>query len=365
MVSSSHKSLRFILCLGFLYLSKALLSDLNKGLDLTTNFNDAEPTQIQIPLTANPSTYLYSFKASLGTPGQELNILVSTESSDFIVADVSGNCKGDGCGGIQNKYDPKASNTSKDYDSYKDTRPIWWISNAVGNRYFDSFSLGNITNANMSIASMINYSIPDNSWSYDGSLGLNLESKNCPIDMLLDNNLLLNASFSLYLRDPKLSGSVLVLGGIDEKYAASPFSYTKVSPYNWNWYFDSLTLGRIPYVGLHTAKVGTSTGFSIINSVFYNAILTLVPKVTSCDLISKYPTLVMKAGSATLNFPPVSYYLPDETGKTCTLGFVDGKDSYFVIGTRMISQYYVHFDLMNERIGFADAANLSEVLIDV
>ena len=360
--------------LAFFSLGQALLPDtqtLKAGMGISSNLPSMAPAQVQIPLIPNPELNLYSVQVQIGTPGQNYSLLIDTLCTSTMIPHVNSECSGDGCKGIKIKYDPKNSSTSDKFGIFGGGAESWAIEAASGDLYRDAMAVGPLKLPNASLSVMTEYEIPNESWDYDGILGLTTYGGYDFIDDLIAQNLLLNSSFSLYLKkDPKATGSVLVLGGIDPKYAASSFVYYPVFTHDiWVWTFETASFGNIPYVGNRHAAIATSIGHSLVNQLFYASILAVAPHKVDCSSISKYPNLVIKTGKTSLTFGPSYYYMPDSTGSQCTLGIKpwngDGKTAIIVLGNNLLKAYYIHFDYINKQMGFATAANNNADFIEI
>lgn len=83
-------------------------------------------------------------------------------------------------------------------------------------------------------------------------------------------------------------------------------------------------------------------------------------KQVDCTEIDTFPTLTFTIGGDAYDLKPVDYILQIAEGSktVCIVGILglDFPDSFgeaFILGDSFIKAYYTHFDVENERVGFA------------
>ena len=160
------------------------------------------------------------------------------------------------------------------------------------------------------------------------------------------------------------NGSALVLGGIDEKYADSAFTYVNLT--HDAFYMtdlDDFIIANKSYIP-NTMNVIFDTGTSVIVGPddMMKDILALYPHQIMCEDVDSYPDLVFVIGGVRYEIPP-GLYIVQQFGH-CVLGvlgaeFTEELQNTIILGDVFLRTYYTHFDYGNKRLGFAKAANIT------
>ncbi len=209
---------------------------------------------------------------------------------------------------------------------------------------------------------------------FDGILGMGwpaISVERCPLifDLLYKQGQVSSNSFSFYLtKKAGEEGSSLVLGGVNPSYAVEPFKYYKLAMENyWTIDMDDVVFNGTSYkTGKAIAIIDTGT--SVIAGP-----VKVIEKMTAgfgpgkekqvdCTKIDTLPDLSFTFGGDKFVLKPIDYILQVAEGSktVCIVGLI-GLDlppqlgEAFIVGDSFIKTYYTHFDVANERVGFARA----------
>ena len=318
-----------------------------------------------IPITNFLDTQFFG-ELEVGTPSQTLEIMFDTGSSNTFV--LAPNCTGVTCYG-RTVYNFTDSSTF--YMNGTSIKLSYGDGNFYGFLGNDDINVGEYTISDMLFALIYD---PD-SFAYlyarfDGIAGLAYPSiavGDIPpfFQVMMDQELLDDASFSFYLtKDLSQNGSTLIFGGVDEKYAASNFSYVNLTHETFFMTdLDDLIVGNTSYI---QAKMNIilDSGTSVIVGPedLINNITAMYPHKIACEDVDSYQNLTFVIGGIRYDIPPGMYIV--ENFGHCILGLVgavfnEELQNTIVLGDVFMRSYYTHFDYGNKRLGFAEAANLT------
>ena len=181
-----------------------------------------------------------------------------------------------------------------------------------------------------------------------------------------DQGLISDKSYSFYLSRGGVEGSSLVLGGVNTAYATTEFHYYPLlADTYWVIALQDVLINGTSVKPAGVALKGiVDTGTSVIVGPkdLIGNITALLPSTIDCNNFSQYPTLTFTIGTETYDLTPEFYILKITVlGQTqCQLG-LQGMDlppqlaGTIILGDSFIKAYYTHFDLGNNRVGFAKA----------
>lgn len=351
----------------------------------------------------------YYTKLKVGTPPQELKMLVDTGSANVVVPDIACARPWTLCS-ASSYYNASASTSSHRaaYSSACDARAegngcemqVNYIEHTsiytgptyvIGNLYSDLAAVASL-NANTSIISFTEESYDFQSGEFDGVLGF-------AYDAVAHAGT--TSWFSSLVRDGDVAdvfsmcfgqyGGTLVLGGSDADLQASELKYTPITKESYYLVgITSISVGGteiandddddiepavidtafediiLPF-SLHTAFVSAITeeycegggsappGLCGVKSLMNGFCFHISPSE-----FSKYPTLTLHLNNDVLLSFSAEYYLYRASGKYC-MGIigqnVDSGVQNIILGQRLFYKYYVVFDRDQRLIGFAQAAN--------
>jgi len=200
-----------------------------------------------------------------------------------------------------------------------------------------------------------------------------------PFDLIMAQGKLPKNEFSFYLQSAGKSGSMLTLGGADDKYYSGDFSYVpismaqKMAPY---WLISGKAVQvnqadafKCSFLGCYYV---VDTGTSIIVGP-PDAAKQLIDKIGTvnqdCSGVEKLPTITFSFNGKTFDLGPEFYVLKQEDDKTkkmqCQIG-IQGMNvgmPMWILGDPFLRKYYTVYDRANNQVGFALAKQQQETLV--
>lgn len=174
-------------------------------------------------------------------------------------------------------------------------------------------------------------------------------------------------SFSFYLaQNPDTeTGSSLVLGGTNPKYHSTPFTYHDVIEKKyWTIQANGVKVGQKTVIGKFKAIVDTGSSVLVGSESIIDPLIEEldVDLAVDCDIIPTLPILKFMIGEIEYELTPQMYVNKVTLfGQTqCILGIMSLKfppewGDVMILGDTFIKAYYTHFDVENQRVGFAKA----------
>ncbi|XP_039393856.1 pepsin A-like isoform X2 [Mauremys reevesii] len=299
---------------------------------------------------------------SIGTPAQDFTVIFDTGSSNLWVPSVY--CSSTACSN-HNKFNPSDSST---YEATSQNLSIQYGTGSMtGILGYDTVRVGGIVDTNQIFG--LSETEPGSTFYYapfDGILGLAFpsiaSSGATPVfDNIMNEGLVSQDLFSVYLSSNEQTGSFVMFGGIDSSYYSGSLNWIPLySETYWEITMDSVTMngetiacsgGCQAIIDTGTSLLaGPSTGISSINSYIGASDGTI-----SCSAMSSLPNIVFTING--IEFPvPASAYIIDESG-SCTSGFESiDVGGLWILGDVFIRQYYVVFDRANNQVALASVA---------
>ncbi|CAM5119789.1 unnamed protein product [Eretmochelys imbricata] len=303
-------------------------------------------------------TIEYFGTVSISTPAQDFSVLFDSGSSNLWVPSVY--CSNTACKD-HNRFNPSDSST---YEATSEDVSIQYGTGILG---YDTVQVGGIVDTNQIFGlsktkpSSFLYYFP-----FDGILGLAFPSSSSsgatPVfDNMMNEGLVSQYLFSIYLSSNDQTGSFVMFGGIDSSHYSGSLNWIPLSSESyWEITMDSVTMNgeTIACSGGCQAIIDTGTsllagppsGVSNINSYIGTS-----DGAISCSAMSSLPDIVFTVNG--IEFPvPASAYIIEESG-SCMSGFesiyLEGR---WILGDVFIRQYYVVFDRANNQVALASMA---------
>ena len=335
----------------------------------------------------------YSGEVGVGTPPQSMRVIFDTGSANFWV--YTRDCKSLACQ-LHSTYDHRLSSTYR-----RDGTPlrIRYGSGSVGGRLAqDTLRLGNLGPLpNQTLGEIVNETGKAFVYGkFDGILGMAFAAIAAPgttpvFDHLLQSKLLRNGLFSFYLPDAQRApvvgagGGALLLGGVDPKFASSPFLFVKLlSPAAPKYWAVRLTGVHVdgdepiakcatPAAGVGVTggdsdvacRVAVDTGTSLITgpSREVRRLLQRTQVDDDCANLDELPPVTFVVAGHALTLTPAEYVLKQQRANgvvRCITGFVPldvppPRGPLWVFGDLFLRAYYTLFDRDQLRVGFAKA----------
>ncbi|GFO39758.1 cathepsin-d [Plakobranchus ocellatus] len=291
--------------------------------------------QTEIKLKTIEDAQVYG-PITIGTPGQEFNVLFDTGSADLWVP--SSRCMSRNLACQNHKqYNSSASTT------YEPTGKYFNISYEMGNAFGylgkDTVSLAGVTVESQTFGQALDQSDLFANVVPDGVLGLGVSSISVAqqptvFENMVSQKLIPAAVFSFYFTKRKSAdaGSILTLGGTNPDLYTGNFTFIPVTvPGFWGFWMEN--------VSFTVRKKMAKFAFD-------------------CDKINELPDVFFNFGGEILRLRGSEYTIQLES--TCFSGFTGTVFSkeiepYWIIGTIFMRTYYTQFDKQSSRIGFARA----------
>ncbi|KAM7165027.1 pepsin A-like [Macrochelys suwanniensis] len=303
---------------------------------------------------------------SIGTPAQDFTVIFDTGSSNLWVPSVY--CSSEACTN-HNKFNPSDSST---YEATSQSLSIQYGTGSMtGILAYDTVQVGGIVDTKQIFG--LSETEPGSTFYYapfDGILGLAFPSISSsgatPVfDNMMNEGLVSQDFFSVYLSSDEQSGSFVMFGGIDSSYYSGSLNWIPLSSETyWEITMDSITIDGETIACSNSCQAiidtgtsllaGPSTGISNIDSYIGTSDGTI-----SCSDMSSLPNIIFTING--IEFPvPASAYIIDESG-SCTSGFesIDiptSSGELWILGDVFIHQYYVVFDRANNQVALASVA---------
>ena len=163
----------------------------------------------------------------------------------------------------------------------------------------------------------------------------------------------------------------LTLGGIDTDHFIGELNYVPVSePAYWQISVDSVGINGVDYSTADTREAIVDSGTSMIvgppdamdklaESLGARKMVKTGEYIVGCN--KDLPDIELTIGGIDYSISPVDYVLAD--GPICILlmlGMDLGPEGLgWILGDVFMRKYYTVFDMENERIGFAEATNIT------
>jgi hypothetical protein len=307
-------------------------------------------------------TYLLCLNAviSIGTPAQNFSVLFDTGSTDFWI--VASGCMGEGCG-VEKKYSAELSSTSilsNEYSSIK----------YLDGSHVDYHIINDqVTLGTYKFSQDFGQAVNVSGHPLSGIIGIRVPGdKESKVD--LTSNLLKTNLFPIGFSYDKIfqRNGQITLGSIDNNLFNGEINWMKLSSDRTNWYvtIDSITVQQqsssqnlITHGSQGLFDTGTTLAtlplsiFAALNQANNNMfILQNGHYAIPCNSASRLKPITLKLGGAelVLDWYHQIYMVSNE----CRLTFQPAKDeSMFLMGASFLMNFYVVFDLDEERIGLA------------
>lgn len=344
------------------YLSKILSSGRSSYLNKFLSSQNGP----EIPISNFMDAQYYG-EVSIGTPAQKFKVIFDTGSSNLWVP--SHSCWSIPCW----THTTYKSSDSSSYVANNTAFNITYGSGGVtGVTSQESVTLGGLTAKNVLFGEVTSESgVSFVAAQFDGILGmgwpvLSVNGMKPVFFELVDQGLVKDKSYSFYLSRAGAAGSSLVLGGVNTDYAASDFKYYPLlSDSYWLIPLQDIVINGTSYKPASTQLKGiVDTGTSVIvgPTELIAPITKLFPSTIDCTKFDQYPDITFSIGGDNYTLAPEDYILKlTVLGQTqCTLG-IQGMEfpphlaGSIILGDSFIKTYYTHFDIGNNRVGFAKA----------
>jgi len=338
----------------------------------TRNYGDVYNVSIR-----NYEDAQYYGPISVGTPGQDFNVIFDTGSSNLWVP--SKNCSN--CG-IHPKYDSSQSSTYKPNGT---KFAVQYGSGPVSGFYaVDNVQWGNSKGGGPVVTNQIFAEVDDVSGlgagytlgKFDGILGMGFYSISVDgtptvFDDLWQQGALSEYLFAFYLTTDTSKDGELTLGGYDSTKFKGQIQWVNLTQETyWETQLTYLRLGTTDETQVTKAVLDTGTSTlagpaaevaNIAEQIGALPVGDTGEYVIACAKAKSLPDLNIGVGPYNFVLTPIDYLL-DDGAPDCVLGIL-GIDipppagPLWILGDVFIRKYYTIFDVDNTRLGFATSIN--------
>jgi hypothetical protein len=308
----------------------------------------------------------YYGSISVGTPGQAINVVYDTGSSNLCVPNPD-------CCSFLTRHNLYHSSKSSTYVKNGTKFAIQYGSGPVSGFYSkDTVDIGNVKVSGYTFAEVndvkglgISYSLS----KFDGICGMGWDSISVdgvetPVQALIKSGELAEPVFAFFLGN-NVAGE-LVIGGVDASHYTGDFTYVPLqSESYWQISLDGLSLGGDKIGSTKYAIVDSGTSLMAGPTTDVKAIAdalqltSILGKEYTVDCNKKY-TLAFNVGGKDDALTQDDMILSSEGG-TCLFGMLGidvppPRGPLWILGDVFMRKYYVKFDVGQKRLGFATAA---------
>uniref|UniRef100_A0A3Q1IGZ0 Peptidase A1 domain-containing protein n=1 Tax=Anabas testudineus TaxID=64144 RepID=A0A3Q1IGZ0_ANATE len=302
------------------------------------------------PMT-NDADMSYYGVISIGTPPQSFKVIFDTGSSNLWVP--STYCTSAACNN-HNKYNPSTSSTFRYNGSPLDIH--YGTGSMTGFLAYDTVTIFGLSETE---APFMQYMVAD------GILGLAYPSLAAsgatPVfDNMMQEDLVNQDLFSVYLSPNSQQGSVVTFGGVDSSYYTGPITWIPLSSELY-WQITVTVNGQVPAVVvarplwilalllLLDLRAASATSTPVVGASSQNG-----DYVVNCNNIGQMPDVTFQIHGQEFTLP-ASAYVRQSQYYGCRTGFGNGGDSLWILGDVFIRQYYSIFNRAQNMVGLAKA----------
>ncbi|KAL0984069.1 hypothetical protein UPYG_G00136670 [Umbra pygmaea] len=310
----------------------------------------------------NDADLSYYGVISIGTPGQSFAVIFDTGSSNLWIPSVY--CASAACANHK-KYNPSLSSTFR--NSGKSLSIQYGTGSMTGFLGYDTVVVGGLPVQNQMFGLSQTEAPFMAHMAADGILGLAYPrlaaSQATPVfDNMMDQHLVSQDIFSVYLTSNSAAGSVITFGGVNPNHYYGPINWIPLSDETyWQITVTSVTVnGQIVACnGGCQAIVDTGTSnivgpqadiANIANAVGANS--ANGDDVVNCNYINNMPDIVFNINGQAFSIPGSSYVRQSQY-YGCRAGLSKSNDSLWILGDVFIRQYYSIFNRAQNMVGLA------------
>ncbi|XP_030641082.1 pepsin A-like [Chanos chanos] len=314
-------------------------------------------------MMTNDADLAYYGVISLGTPPQSFKVVFDTGSSNLWVPSIY--CSSEACKNHA-QFHPQSSSTFK------------WASQSVsiqygtgsmtGNLGYDTLTVGGITVPNQIFGLSTTEAPFMATMQADGILGLAFPSisasRATPVfDNMMNQNLVSQKLFSVYLSKNDDAGSFVLFGETDSSYYSGSITWVPLSSETyWQVKMDSVTIngGAAGCAGGCQAILDTGTSLIVVPSTDFNNVVSKIGATmdeygdanVDCNKIDSMPSVTFNLNGKSFTVPPSAYVSQTKYG--CRAGFGNGgSQQLWILGDVFLRQFYVIFDRQYNQVALA------------
>ncbi|XP_060786817.1 pepsin A-like [Neoarius graeffei] len=318
----------------------------------------------QEPMT-NDADLSYYGVITIGTPPQPFKVIMDTGSSNLWVPSVY--CSSQACQN-HDQFNPHQSSTFQ--TSNQCISIAYGTGSMTGFLGYDIVTVGGISVRNQSFGLSETEAPFMASMTADGILGLAYKSISSdgaiPVfDNMMNQSLVSQDLFSVYLSSNEQEGSMLFLGEIDSSYYTGSIYWIPLSSETYYQItMDSVSINgqAVACCGGCQAVVDTGTSMIVgptsdinnINAWMGATVNQYGDYNVNCNNIQSMPSVTFTLNGYSFTIPPSSYVSQNSYG--CMTGFSGSNDFLWILGDVFIRNYYTIFNRQTNSVGLAQLA---------
>ncbi|KAK1801411.1 hypothetical protein P4O66_023083 [Electrophorus voltai] len=328
--------------------------------------------QTGVESMTNDADLSYYGVISIGTPPQSFQVIFDTGSSNLWVPSVS--CSSQACQN-HNQFNPQQSSTFQNANEALSIQ--YGTGSMTGYLGYDTVTVGGISVQNQIFGLSESEAPFMATMVADGILGLAYQTiasdDATPVfDNMMNQGLVSQDVFSVYLSSSGEQGSVLLLGEIDSSYYTGNIYWIPLSSETYYQVtMDSVSInGQIvacsggcqAIVDTGTSLiVGPTSDISNINAWLGATTDQYGDATVSCSNIQSMPEITFTLNSYTFTIPASSYISQPylcffQSYSSCRTGFGGSSDSLWILGDVFIRNFYTIFNRQTNNVGLAQLA---------
>jgi len=321
----------------------------------------------------------YFGEIGVGTPSQKFSVVYDTGSGNLLIP--GENCRDTACR-KHDRFDAKLSSSAQELNcdgsdvqgQSTDKLTITFGTGRISGKCMqDNICIGNLCASGTFVASTEESAHPFASFSFDGVLGLALDSMAQGADFslmsrMVRNRLLAEPVFSVFLSDSNAETSEITFGETKREHMASELFWVPVSRNSgyWEVQITDITFNNGRQHLCENCHVAVDTGTSQLAgpSEIIRQLKQKLNVHSDCVNYDKLPDLGFAIGENILNLAPKDYI--DKTGNTsCELSLMSldvppPKGPLFVFGIPFLQKFFTVYDHSANKVGFAVAKHTGE-----
>jgi len=321
----------------------------------------------------------YYGEVAVGTPPQKFTVVYDTGSGNLLIPGencVSSACQKHARFNMANSSTLKGMNCDgteeePNSDSWDELTITFGTGHITGRCFQDKVCIGDLCPAVNFVSSTEESSHPFASFSFDGVLGLALDSmaqsqEFSIMNRLVSNDLLKEGVFSVFLSDSDAEVSEITFGEVKKEHLASDLFWVPVTAPSgyWEVKIDDITFNNTPQHICEDCRVAVDTGTSQLAgpSDIVAKLRTMLSVASDCSNFDSLPKLGFVIGNNILNLAPRDYV---DKAYSCDLSLMSldvppPKGPLFVFGIPFLQKFFTVYDHKENKVGFAIAKHANE-----
>jgi len=328
----------------------------------------------------NAHKLAYFGQLAVGTPSQTFSVVFDTGSGNLIVPGIG--CTSAACKNHRQFDKSKSSSTrlincdgsevGAGYDPDEITI-TFGTGHITGSCLQDRICLGDACTVGVFIASTDESPQPFSYFSFDGVLGLALDSmaqskQFSMMSRLSESGQLQQPLFSVFLSDSDNEESEITFGEVKKEHMGSELFWVKVSGNSgyWEVHIDDITLNGKKQSLCQHCRVAVDTGTSELAgpSDIIAKLHSLLDVQSDCQNYDSLPDLGFVIGGRILTLTPRDY-VDNKQGSSCDVSLMSldvppPKGPLFVFGIPFLTKYFTVYDHEKSMVGFAVAKHFGK-----